>query len=161
MIDPLESNASISADEYLILPRPEKILTNPDPMHEFNDELAREGLISEKSATLLRIINSCVFYVYILRYENGTPFYVGKGQGIRCFRHQEDAERPHNKRAVHQTIRTLWDQGQSVVTEIEGCYHSENEAMGVEMKLIATFGTLKNGTGPLVNTVTRVSTNAT
>lgn len=61
-------------------------------------------------------------YTYIIRDEDGTPFYVGKGRGGRCGSH---LRRPEVHRAA----------GARLTIEVEFC-SSDDEAFSIERQLI-------------------------
>jgi hypothetical protein len=76
-----------------------------------------------------------MFYTYLWLREDGTPYYVGKGSGIRAF--TSWAHGVH-KPAAKERI---------VVQEFE----SEEDAFEAEKFLVAYYGRLDNGTGCLRN----------
>lgn len=58
-------------------------------------------------------------YVYALRDLNGTVFYVGKGQGNRCFQHLDEARSNVRGTVKLDTIRQIWNDGGDVRIDIE------------------------------------------
>ncbi len=75
------------------------------------------------------------FYTYLWLREDGTPYYVGKGQGVRAFKHDRaNARRP---RSNNRIITQEWP--------------DEASAFEAEKILIAYYGRADNGTGCLRN----------
>jgi hypothetical protein len=79
------------------------------------------------------------FYVYVLARPNGQPFYVGKGQGRRVFRHDQEAR---SGCTCHKCniIRKIWRNGGDVQRVIIFTTDSENEAYAYETEMIALYG---------------------
>ncbi len=77
------------------------------------------------------------FYVYAYLREDTTPYYIGKGKGVRAWHHngRSDIKPPTDK----TRIVVLW--------------HDLDEEFALEMEvlLIATYGRKDNGTGILRN----------
>jgi len=88
-------------------------------------------------------------YTYVLRFPDGTPFYVGKGQGVRMFAHVEEAADPSRDSLKVNTIRGIWKDGGDVVHTIDRLY--DQEPWIREAELIMSIGQQKHGTGPLTN----------
>lgn len=88
-------------------------------------------------------------YTYILRFPDGTPFYVGIGQGTRMFAHVEEARDPNRQSLKVETIRGIWACGEEVLHTIDRLY--DQEPWDREAELLLAFGQLKYGTGPLTN----------
>lgn len=74
------------------------------------------------------------FYSYLWLRADDSPYYVGKGSGVRAFRNQHGVHRPADRRRI---IVFLQD--------------SEADAFESEMALIALFGRKDAGTGLLRN----------
>jgi len=92
-----------------------------------------------------------VFYVYALkdpRLNPATPFYIGKGAGVRAWDHELRVDQS----AKGERIRQIHAAGLKVLTVklIEGL--SEAEAFRIESELISAFGTEASG-GLLTNAV--------
>lgn len=91
-------------------------------------------------------------FVYVYKYQNGTPFYVGKGYGKRHLRHLEDAKVGRNLRSFNvRTIRKLLSKGEMPIIEklIENI---DNEfACLIEQEYIAKYGRRNMNTGILTN----------
>lgn len=87
------------------------------------------------------------FYVYVLARANGSPFYVGKGQGRRVFRHDWEAR---NGCECHKcrVIRKVWRHGGEVQRYIVFTSDDEQAALDYEREIIALYGkhTLTNVT---------------
>lgn len=90
--------------------------------------------------------DSRMFYVYMLCYPDGVPFYVGKGKGRRVRRH---LTRSHNI-LVNRIIAKLRRNNQEPVIKIALEAECEFDAFRHEQELIAKYGRLKKG-GTLVN----------
>jgi len=99
-------------------------------------------------------------YVYLLRKPDGqpqfggigTPFYVGIGQGMRPFAHEEEARDPARSGAKVETIRSIWDTGGEVVRTIDSVHAAE--PWDREEELINLIGRLAEDAGPLTNAQT-------
>ncbi|AWJ87760.1 hypothetical protein TSH58p_30065 (plasmid) [Azospirillum sp. TSH58] len=96
-------------------------------------------------------------YVYLLRRPDGvvchggigTPFYVGIGQGMRLFAHEEEARDPTRTGPKVEAIRAIWAAGGDVVRTIDSVHAHEPWAR--EEALINAIGRLADGRGPLTN----------
>lgn len=82
-------------------------------------------------------------YTYILSYPDGTPYYVGLGQGNRAWTTGRNkwAERIREK---------IERSGGSVLIEVLE-HETRDEAVAHEIELIAQYGRRDNNTGILVN----------
>lgn len=91
------------------------------------------------------------FYVYVLHKPDGTPFYVGKGVGLRALQHVSEAR--NRVRLTHKlnTIRAIERRGEAVFYTVAGAFDDEAEAHRHEMKLICQIGRYDLGSGPLTN----------
>lgn len=90
-------------------------------------------------------------YVYVLSRADGTPFYVGKGVGLRCLNHEAEAR--NSDRLTHKlnVIRSMARRGETIRYCIESDFESESEALSRERQLIALFGRHDLRRGPLTN----------
>lgn len=90
-------------------------------------------------------------YVYVLSRADGTPFYVGKGVGLRCLNHEAEAR--NSDRLTHKlnVIRSMTRRGEAIRYCIESDFDSESEALSRERELIALFGRHDLRRGPLTN----------
>ena len=86
-----------------------------------------------------------VFYTYIYSHSN-IPFYVGKGQGNRAYKHLKRTDR----HPMTQKLNKLHKQGIEPVVEIINA-SNEVSAFWLERCLIAAFGRKEAGTGTLLN----------
>lgn len=84
-------------------------------------------------------IASPQFYVYVLCRPNGKPFYVGKGQGERIFKHDVEARSGHRCHKCN-VIRKIWREGGQVQRYIALETDDEQEAYAYERELIAMYG---------------------
>ena len=73
------------------------------------------------------------FYTYLWLREDGTPYYAGKGMGIRAYRSHRMGKAPSRDRILVQD------------------FASEQDALVAEMFLIAAYGREDQGTGCLLN----------
>ena len=90
-------------------------------------------------------------YVYVLCRSDGTPFYVGKGAGKRCFDHEAEAR--NSERLTHKlnVIRAMTRRGEVIQYCIESDSSSEAEALARERYLISLIGRHDQQRGPLTN----------
>lgn len=88
------------------------------------------------------------FYVYILRYPNGKPFYVGMGCRSRIDNHEWSA-RKGARGHRYNIIRKIWAAGGSVLKEKIAIGLSQESAWALEIETIEKIGRRPNG--PLVN----------
>lgn len=89
------------------------------------------------------------FYVYLLKYENGIPFYVGKGKGPRIRQHITNAR--YKKNMLSRIINKIGHAGQSIVYAVDSVHASESGALSREAELIAQYGRRDLSQGPLAN----------
>ena len=75
------------------------------------------------------------YYTYMYLREDGTPYYIGKGKGVRAFKNQCHFAKPPKDRA--RIVKQYWE--------------SEEKAFEVEKWYISFFGRKDNGTGILRN----------
>ena len=85
------------------------------------------------------------FYVYSLTYQNGKPFYIGKGQNGRYKKHFKNG-----KTELKKFIRTKLKK-QSLRVVIIRDNLTEEKAFKLEIKLIKKYGTRGDHTGVLYN----------
>lgn len=87
------------------------------------------------------------FYVYrLIDPRTCLPFYVGKGQRGRAWRHQWDVERGAKTTNARKDarIRGIIAVGRDVEIEIVACYESEVDALDHEFRLVDADPTLTN-----------------
>lgn len=90
-------------------------------------------------------IEKLKYYVYVYSDPDSKEvFYIGKGQGNRCFNRLEAADQEENEKA--QKIRELLNNGKEPVIEILAWGLNEETALAVEMAAIDLLGiqNLKN-----------------
>lgn len=71
-------------------------------------------------------------YVYVLKDSVGSPFYVGLGQGLRLFQHEDEAHDVANRSAKCERIRGIIHRGEEIDYEIDSFHdvtpwHREEE----------------------------------
>jgi LEM-3-like GIY-YIG domain len=96
-----------------------------------------------------------IYYVYVLKYPDGKPFYVGKGKGNRWNEHEREArlkQSPKELSNFHKIniIRKIWKNGGKVIKEKVVKNVTEEEAFKAEIELIEKYGIKRFG-GILVN----------
>lgn len=96
-------------------------------------------------------------YVYILRRDDGRPFYIGKGGGgnnkYRVLDHENEARHPNNWKSNAyklNIIRSISQNGRTLNYEIDSVFEDEMAAYQREAELIAYFKRLHEG-GTLTN----------
>lgn len=89
------------------------------------------------------------YYVYVLCRPDGSPFYVGKGHGVRVMVHEKET-RCGRRGHRFSIIRGIWKSGGAVSYRVAGHYADEEEAFAAEIALIASIRRRAHG-GPLVN----------
>ena len=100
---------------------------------------------------------SGIHYVYIY-YDPDTkvPFYVGKGKNKRYIEHLKEKPKSggHCNYSKIAKIQSILKEGKFPIIQFILSKVSEKEAYEIEQKLIKEIGTIKKGTGPLLNRVT-------
>lgn len=96
------------------------------------------------------------FYVYILSYPDGIPFYVGCGSategrhGYRILDHEAQARTSHRSFKC-SVIRKIWKAGGEIKREIDSWYDDKEGMFAREVSLIAEIGRKDTGLGTLTN----------
>ncbi len=95
------------------------------------------------------------FYVYeLICPDTQDPFYVGKGSGLRCENHFQDALRPIHKQENKlkcSIINFYISLKKEIPIQIVKEGLSEEDAYALETQLIQQYGRLIDGTGILTN----------
>lgn len=81
------------------------------------------------------------YYVYVLARPDGEPFYVGKGQKNRIYRHEDEARRGHTCDKC-DVIREIWQAGGEIQRSVVLTTNDEQEAFAYETELILLYGRL-------------------
>jgi len=89
------------------------------------------------------------FYTYVLSRPGGAPFYVGMGKGKRVADHGKNTRR-NERQHKHLIIRKIIREGASVGYSIS-FFETRLMAADDEKRLIALYGRLDTGCGPLTN----------
>lgn len=99
-----------------------------------------------------------IYYVYIYKTPDGTPFYIGKGKGQRLYVHIAETKNRHKIKKGSRVnikkldmIESILNDGQFPIIEKIDENLSETKALKLEKKLIKEIGRLDLGTGPLLN----------
>jgi len=103
----------------------------------------------------MELIMDKKYYVYILiDPRDDQPFYVGKGQDDRMYRHvwcvKSESKKKHTNPIRNKRIRELLAEGVQPKYK-QKFFISEQEAFDEEIKMIIKYGKLIDGTGILTN----------
>ncbi len=83
------------------------------------------------------------FYVYLIKRLNGTPLYVGKGQGRRAYQHKTST--------ANVRLRRIYARDGDLPIQILREDLTDREAKRLEKKFIRRIGRADLKTGPLCN----------
>lgn len=105
------------------------------------DPTVDEDIIIEERLRIKEQIRSfnpeTPYYVYSLNFPDGTPFYIGKGKGMRGFVHFKDYTKNKLKK---QIIQRIIDAGSYPILSIDDYNLTEEEAFRIEEEYIVRFG---------------------
>ena len=94
------------------------------------------------------------YYVYeLIDPRDGLPFYVGKGNGDRMYKHKKQAFQPKGSKInpyKSNKIRQIIESGNDLQYKKYNC-NNELDAFGLERKLIIRYGKRVDKTGMLTN----------
>lgn len=79
-----------------------------------------------------------------------SPFYIGKGSGRRILDHLRDAEKGKKGKKLSHIRRLIKEGNPPIIVKLKS-FGDEKSAFDHETSLIAKFGRLDLGTGPLFN----------
>lgn len=92
-----------------------------------------------------------VYYVYQLRRaDRQDPFYIGMGRGDRMYQHLDGRDGNPTTHKNH-TIKKALGEGVEVLAECLKSGLSKDDALRLEIELIAMWGRADKGLGPLTN----------
>ena len=102
-------------------------------------------------AGVATLVQTNIYYAYLLKRPNGIPFYVGKGKGRRCYVHLKPwhLKKDENHLKVNVIKQIRHDGGEPVVEILEKNL-TEVDAFRIETEQIKLYGRVANG-GILVN----------
>lgn len=87
--------------------------------------------------------NSIGYYVYVLRRPDSSPFYVGKGRGMRLFQHESEARQAHPFGETNpfkcNIIRKIINSGKDVIYEIDSIFPDDQEINALEREARLIF----------------------
>ncbi len=109
--------------------------------------------VGQKEACKAFLRDVSANYIYVLRWPDGRPFYVGQGGNSRVFFHENEARHANNwKTNNHKlnVIRSIWRSGKTVTYEIDFVSDDRVAINDREEELIRLFRRLHEG-GSLTN----------
>lgn len=112
------------------------------------NEVFKDEMVAFKQE--VRSFEDGTFYVYSLCYENGRPFYIGKGTKDRAYHHLMPFWYNKDNSLKNQVIRELLSSEEPPIINIIKSGLSEKDALELEKQQIDLYGRIFDG-GTLTN----------
>lgn len=119
-------------DNFTLPPMPTQLVSE-DRQDTSTMSCVQNVSLADREETKEKTLNR--FYVYLYLRENGSPYYVGKGNGNRAYSRHKVNKPPKDKCRIKILFKDLY----------------EDESLEIEKRLIKLWGRKNNGTGILRN----------